>query len=140
MLAAGADGARVGTRFLAAAEADVHRVYREQLFSAGPDDTVVTSAYSVLWPPPDAPHRVLRTAVEAADRFTGDIVGEAEVGGQRLPLPKWAVAVPTTAFSGEVAAMALYAGQGVGAVERVQPAADIVEELVSGAEQLLARW
>ena len=35
--------------------------------------------------------------------------------------------------------MALYAGQSVGAVHRVQRAADVVRELADGAEKLLAR-
>jgi hypothetical protein len=33
--------------------------------------------------------------------------------------------------------MALYAGESVGAVERVQPAAEIMRELAEGAERIL---
>ena len=36
--------------------------------------------------------------------------------------------------------MALYAGQSVGAVQRIQPAESIVRELAEGAERLLRRW
>jgi hypothetical protein len=36
--------------------------------------------------------------------------------------------------------MALYAGQSVGAVQRLQPAATIVRDLAQGAERLLRRW
>jgi hypothetical protein len=36
--------------------------------------------------------------------------------------------------------MALYAGQSVGMVGDVQPAASIVAELTEGAERLLRRW
>jgi hypothetical protein len=43
-------------------------------------------------------------------------------------------------MTGEIDAMALYAGESVGGVTRVQPAAEIVHELAEGAEQLLRRW
>jgi hypothetical protein len=36
--------------------------------------------------------------------------------------------------------MALYAGESVGAVRGITPAADIVHELSDGAEQLLLHW
>jgi NAD(P)H-dependent flavin oxidoreductase YrpB (nitropropane dioxygenase family) len=36
--------------------------------------------------------------------------------------------------------MALYAGQSVGAVQRLEPAEAIVRELAEGAERLLERW
>jgi hypothetical protein len=36
--------------------------------------------------------------------------------------------------------MAHYAGQGVGAIGEVVPAAQVVEELATGAERLLRRW
>src|SRR2546421_19212 len=64
-LAAGADAVRVGTRFLAAEEADVHASYVEALLEAGPEDTVLTEAFSTMWP--NAPHRVLRSCVTAAE-------------------------------------------------------------------------
>jgi hypothetical protein len=36
--------------------------------------------------------------------------------------------------------MALYAGESVGAVGSVEPAAAVVRELAEGAERLLAAW
>lgn len=42
-------------------------------------------------------------------------------------------------MSGAVEAMALYAGQGVGQVTDVRPAAQIVAELAGEAERLLRR-
>src|SRR5205807_1327646 len=108
------------------------------LIGAGPDDTVLTTTFSVMWP--DAPHRVLRSSVEAAQAFDGDTVGEMAMGVMRMPLPRFAVACPTRDTTGHVEAMALYAGQSVGAVSKVQPAAEIVRELAEGAEALLARF
>jgi NAD(P)H-dependent flavin oxidoreductase YrpB (nitropropane dioxygenase family) len=49
-LAAGADGVRVGTRFVAAAEAAVHPEYVAALIGAEAQDTAYTEAFSVGWP------------------------------------------------------------------------------------------
>ena len=115
VLAAGAAGARVGTRFVATVESRGHPAYLQALVDAASgDDTVLTEAFGRGWP--DAPHRVLRSSLEAAQRS-----GAA-------PFP---VSTPSRFMQGDIAAMALYAGTGVGSVHDVQPAADVVRELVS---------
>jgi NAD(P)H-dependent flavin oxidoreductase YrpB (nitropropane dioxygenase family) len=127
LLAAGAAGVRVGTRFVAAQEADAHPDYVARLIAGSSHDTVLTSAFANGWP--DAPHRVLRSAVEAAEAFDGDVVGVAgdrEIG-VLSPRPV------TREVRGEIAAMALYAGQSVDHVTQIQPAAEIVAELTATA-------
>ena len=59
VLACGASGARIGTRFVAAAESGAHPLYVKALLSATRRTPVSREAYSVGWP--DAPHRVLRS-------------------------------------------------------------------------------
>jgi nitronate monooxygenase len=137
-LAAGADGVRIGTRFLAAVEADVHASYLEALIEAGPEDTVLTTAFSTMWP--DAPHRVLRSCIAAAESLDDDVVAEIDHAGERMPVPRLAPPTPGRTATGRVDAMALYAGQSVGAVQRLQPAETIVSELAEGADALLRRW
>jgi nitronate monooxygenase len=123
VLAAGADAVRVGTRFLAATESVAHPAYVEALIHANADDTVLTTAFGQGWP--DAPHRVLKSAI---------VSGEAR-GATQSWAPNW----PTSDAAGPVDAWALYAGQSVGAVRSRQPAAEIVDELVTEAERVLAR-
>jgi len=126
----GADAVRVGTRFVAAAESDAHPVYVDALVASTGADTVLTEAFSVGWP--DAPHRVLASAIAQAAATTADPVAEMYVEGQGLvPVPRFSTSPPTTATTGDIAAMALYAGQAVGDVRRRQPAADIVAELTA---------
>jgi NAD(P)H-dependent flavin oxidoreductase YrpB (nitropropane dioxygenase family) len=49
------------------------------------------------------------------------------------------MSLPATAdATGDVEAMALLAGQGVGLVREIKPAAEIVQELVEGARQIQA--
>jgi NAD(P)H-dependent flavin oxidoreductase YrpB (nitropropane dioxygenase family) len=137
-LAAGADGVRVGTRFLATPESGAHPAYVDALLAAGTEDTVLTTRFSVGWK--EAPHRVLTSALAAVDAFDGEVVGAFTVDGAPQPLPRFAARTPSREVTGAVAAMALYAGQGVGHVNEIKDAADIVTDLADEAEQLLRRW
>jgi NAD(P)H-dependent flavin oxidoreductase YrpB (nitropropane dioxygenase family) len=137
-LAAGASGVRVGTRFLATPEANVHPGYAEKLIQARAKDTVFTNAFDLMMP--GIPHRVLRSSIEAAQAFQGEFTGELVLGSQRMPLPRWSVPSPTRQTTGAIEAMALYAGESVSAVKSIQPAAEIVKELAEQAEQHLRQW
>jgi NAD(P)H-dependent flavin oxidoreductase YrpB (nitropropane dioxygenase family) len=133
-LAAGADGVRVGTRFVAARESDAHPDYVAALIAAEAGDTVLTEAFSRDWP--NAPHRVLRSSVDALEAHTDDVVATR---GNGDTVHRGSSEPPARDVTGAVAAMALYAGQSVGSVTRIQPAAEIVLELMAEAETLLAR-
>jgi NAD(P)H-dependent flavin oxidoreductase YrpB (nitropropane dioxygenase family) len=100
---------RVGTRFLAAAEAAPHPVYLEALLRARAQDTVYTDAFAVGWP--EAPHRVLRSCVAAARAFAGEVVGEQLWEGERRPWARYEIGVPDRATTGAVEAMPLWAGE-----------------------------
>jgi nitronate monooxygenase len=134
-LAAGAAAVRVGTRLLATTESGAHPDYVAALLAAGDDSTVLTSAFSVGWP--DAPHRVLRAALVAAEAFDGETVGTLTVGGEQQPLPRLSARTPSRDVSGTVTAMALYAGQGVGQVSDIISAPQVVAELTEQAAVLL---
>jgi len=108
---AGADAVRVGTRFIATPESCAHPAYVKRLLEATGSDTVLTTWFSEGWA--DAPHRVLRSAVDAAG-----------VTGWRQPM------TPDRSIEGDVGDRALYAGMGVGAVRSVEPAAVVVADLV----------
>lgn len=137
-LAAGASGVRVGTRFVASTESGAHPRYIEALIRARATETVLTTTFSVGWP--DAPHRVLRSCADAADTFSGEVVGEEHLGRRAIPIPRFAPAPPSRTTTGAIDAMALYAGQSVGAVQGVESAAAIVAELAGAAERLLRSW
>jgi len=125
--AAGADAVRVGTRFLATHESGAHPEYVEALLAARTGDTTLTTAFAIGWP--DAPHRVLSSAVVAVESFAGETVGVLTADGEEHPLPRLAARTPSRDVSGAIAAMPLYAGEGVGDVTEVVSAADVVAEL-----------
>jgi len=135
VLAAGAAGARLGTRFVACRESGAHQDYIAALLAARAEDTCLTQAFSAGWP--NAPHRVLRSAIDAASALTGDVAGEIVLEGRVVPLERWSVIAPTRETSGKIDAMALYAGESVASIDAITPAAEIVRELCDGAEALL---
>ena len=135
VLAAGAGAARMGTRFVAAKESGAHPDYVAALLAASAADTCLTEAFSVMWQ--NAPHRVLRSAIDAARALSDEIVGQVQYAGQVIAIPRLSVIVPSAGTTGRIEAMALYAGESVDNVTSVEPAASIVAELVAGAERLL---
>ena len=82
----------------------------------------------------------MRSAIEAAEALQGDGVGNViNIDGSHRAVPRFAATVADRTATGHVGAMALYAGQSVGAVKRVIPAREIVRELAEEAEELLRR-
>lgn len=139
-LAAGAAGVRMGTRFLAAAESGVHHVYRQALIEAKATDTVLTDEFGADWPDERSSSRVLRASLDAARSFQGEVVGKLEIGPMTMPVPRFSVAPPLAGSSGEVEAMAMYAGESVRFIRGVEPAGEIVREIAEGAQELLRAW
>jgi nitronate monooxygenase len=137
VLAGGADGVRIGTRFLATPESGAHPEYVLALLAAGPESTELTDAFAECPMCATLPRaRALRSAIAAVEAVEGATVGS--VGDQ--PLPAHAGMPPHKDVHGQIHAMALYAGSGVEHVTAVRPAADVVRELAEGAERLLRVW
>ena len=133
-LAAGAGAVRVGTRFIAATESDAHPDWVAAVIAAGPDDAVVSDAFNAGLVPP-GPHRVLRSALEAAAAQPDGPVATLRMAGAEIPVPRFGPQPPTRDSTGAIGAMALYAGQSAGAVREVMPAAEIVAELATGVPE-----
>jgi nitronate monooxygenase len=132
--AAGAAGVVMGTRFLATPEADIHAGYAEQLVAAGPDDTVRTFLFDGGWP--GAAHRVLRNSTyrtweAAGSPGPGERPNEGETVAETdgVPIPRYAADEPRRSTTGDIEAMCLYAGRGVGLITSVEPAAEIVARM-----------
>jgi nitronate monooxygenase len=145
-LAAGADAAVLGTRFLMSQESGAHPAYRRRVADAS--ETVLTELFGLGWP--QAPHRVLRNAavdrwlagrdargprgIRALNRVTAPLARRlANVDAARLARPGspfLAPAPPTDAHAEAfVDAAPLYAGESALRIHDVCPAADLVREL-----------
>ncbi len=144
VLALGAAGAWIGTRFLASHEAAIHRRYQELLLSALETDTIyLDNLFDVRWP--NAPHRTLRNKTveiwEAAGRpASGQRPGEGEViatSRSSGPIVRYQSYTPVADVEGDIDALSLWAGQSVGLVSKLQPAGDIVREIAEEARLIL---
>lgn len=122
-LSLGAEGACIGTRFVASEESEAHPEYKRRLLEACETDTVCIERPLREWPP-GTPYRLLKTAFADASEGTAEV---------RPP----SSAAPTTRAEGQTDLMPNYAGQGVGLVRHILPAAAIVEEIVTDAEKTI---
>jgi NAD(P)H-dependent flavin oxidoreductase YrpB (nitropropane dioxygenase family) len=131
---------------MASQEAAIHPLFREMLISSNETDTVSTELFDVGWP--GRPHRVLRNktinAWEAAGRPpSGKRPGEGELLGKsqsRGPIVRYQSTTPPADATGDIEAFSLFAGQSVGLVRKMQPAAEIVREIAEGAEIALRQF
>jgi nitronate monooxygenase len=112
---------------------------------AHPSETVRTILFGHGWP--HAPHRTLRT------RFVGEwvdresetqdarpeepIIGRTIIGGAEIAIRRFASMPPNIRATGDIESMSLLAGQSVGLVDEIRPAAEVLRETVHGAERLI---
>jgi nitronate monooxygenase len=145
-LSLGAQAVSMGTRFLASEETRVVHAYKERVVQSTAEDTVYTLLFDLGWP--DAAHRVLRNKVieewEAAGcpptgrrPGEGSIIGTMPVAETTVEMVKYSVFPPLTGFSGDIADAVLYAGESCGLVHNVKPAAQIVQDIVREAEEVI---
>jgi enoyl-[acyl-carrier protein] reductase II len=140
--AAGAAAVCIGTRLVASDESMAHAEYKARLIAARPEDTILTELFGPEWP--GAPMRILmnrpllRALMPQQDQ--GPIpasIGETEVFGRPYVLPSWSSLPPTINTRGDFDEMCCLAGEGVGFVNKVQPAHQIVHEIMAGAAEAL---
>jgi enoyl-[acyl-carrier protein] reductase II len=65
------------------------------------------------------------------------MIGRTVIGGAELPVQRFASIPPNTQATGDIVSMALLAGQSVGLVDEVRPAADIVRKTIIDAESVI---
>ena len=144
-MALGADGIVMGTRFLATPEANAHPLYQQKLVASTEEEVVFTLLFGLGWP--NAPHRALRTALVEAwlgkeaptqqSQSDQPVIGETQMAGQTMPVVRFASLPPSREARGDIEAMSLLAGQSVGLVHEIKPAATIIHEMIVGAHQII---
>jgi NAD(P)H-dependent flavin oxidoreductase YrpB (nitropropane dioxygenase family) len=146
----GADGAWIGTRFVATTESAAHDGYKARVIAATGTDTTRTSLFG-----PDMPQfnptRVLRNRVVRewehrvaeipTDTSHEPVIGYMNLLGQRVEMHRFSNLVPMRELTtGDLEEMALLAGQGVGLVTAIEPAATVVARLTAEAEAIIKRY
>ena len=130
-LAAGAEGVWVGTCLLASPECENSEQARARIVQAQETETILTRAFDVAqripWPP-QYPGRALRNHFTDQWHHQIDALAHDEEARQQL-------AEANASKNYDIAYM--YAGEAVGLVTRQQPAAEVIQQMGDGAEQLL---
>jgi enoyl-[acyl-carrier protein] reductase II len=127
-LALGASGVQVGTRFLCATECTVHINYKNKLVAAKDRDTTVTARST------GHPVRVLKNRLSREfERLEKEGVPLEQL--ESLGIGKLRVAVK----DGDVEMGSIMAGQSAGLVKDIRPAAEIIQDMVLEAENIINR-
>ncbi len=127
-LSLGAAGVMLGTALLASRESFAHDYHKQRLVGARAEDTVLTQAFHVNWPP-RAAVRVLKSAITASRAAVDPVVAHDE----GRPIPRFSTDSPLRTTTGSLDQMALYAGTGVGSVRAVQEAGTVVRQIMEDA-------
>lgn len=128
LLALGADGVQLGTRFLLTPEATVHAAYKDAVLAADVGDTALVGRRSL-------PVRALR------NRFA-EAIFEAE--RRDIPAEDYEAlfkksSLRQAALDGDVAWGKVEAGQSAGLVRELLPAAEVMRQLVAELDQATGR-
>jgi enoyl-[acyl-carrier protein] reductase II len=143
MLAMGAAGVQMGTRFVMSKECTVHYKFKEQFIRAKARDAIATPAFDSRLPV--IPVRALknegtnvfaRLQLELIQKLESNQIDreEAQYEVERF----WMGALKRAVSDGDVAGGSLMAGQAVGLVDEVMPIEEIMFELVNEGDQALA--
>lgn len=128
MFLMGAAGVQVGTRFLVAKECRVHPVYKERLIKASDIGTMVTG-------------RSLGDAVRSLKTpFTKNFARmEADPSTPEEALKAFGTgSLRKAVFDGDLAGGSFLAGEVAGLVKKEESAREIVDDIIIGAEKILA--
>jgi nitronate monooxygenase len=143
VLALGASGAWLGTRFLLTPEALAHPDYAAALLRATETSTIHATLYDLTWR--DAPHRTLRNSTSAAWEAAGRPVrgrpGEGDLithWDDGTPIVRYQSASPLAGMTGNIEQLPMWAGQSVGLVREIMPAGDVVRAIVAEAAAALS--
>ena len=125
----GAEGVQIGTRFLASEECQIHPTFKDLVIKAKDTDNIVTGRYT------GHPCRSIKTKFakqlangEKDGTLTPEKFEELTLGALRRAV-----------VDGNVDSGSFLCGAISGMVNDIKPCKDIIEEIMAGAEKLLAK-
>jgi len=141
-LAMGASGVQCGTAFLATGESFAHPYHKSRIVGVSGDDTILTDAFVLNWPK-GAAVRVIANSV--TDGLDGTYLGhdpdslprETIAHDDDQPRLRFSTDSPLRTTTGDLEAMAFYAGQGAGDILDIVPAATRLTDITAQARHIL---
>jgi enoyl-[acyl-carrier protein] reductase II len=139
----GAAGVQLGTRFVCATECIAHPRFKQAFIRGAARDALPTVQIDARFPvipvralQNEGTKRFMEHQAKVLERFTTGVVDK---DAAQLEIEHfWAGALRRAVIDGDVEQGSLMAGQSVGMVQREQPAAEIIAELVGQAAAALA--
>ncbi len=124
----GAKGVQVGTRFICSQECNVHPSYQQKVLKARDRDTVVCGTTT------GHPVRAIH------NKFTREYLNQERLGTSKEELEELGKGrYPAAAVEGKIDEGSILAGQICGLVKEVQPAAEIVSNIINDACRVIKR-
>ncbi|MBR8333961.1 nitronate monooxygenase [Burkholderia ambifaria] len=138
-MALGAQGAVMGTAFIATHESFAHVYHQQRIVDARDGDTLLTDIFHINWPR-GARVRVLPSSVTRGER--GDPFGDERVvigDEEGRPIYLFSTDSPLRTMTGDFEAMALYAGTGAGRIGAIESAGDVLRRIVLDAAAIVEK-
>jgi enoyl-[acyl-carrier protein] reductase II len=127
-LALGASGVQMGTRFMCAEECTVHDNVKQMVLKAKDRDAIVTGR-STGHPVRILQNKLAKKFIEAeTSGLSPEEIEKLGIGALRLAM-----------VEGDIEMGSVMAGQVASMVRRIQPAKEIIEEVIAGARSVLSR-
>lgn len=131
----GAAGVVMGSRFVATKESNGHDVYKNSLVTAKAEDTVFTTCMNKGWN--NATHRILRNSTfnmweSNGCPKIGSRPGETDTiatYGELNKVERYSINSPGNFYSGNIEAMANYAGTSVADIHDIPTVAKLIERI-----------
>jgi len=139
--ALGGAGIQCGTALLATTESFAHDYHKQRVVEASEEDTVHTEIFGVNWPP-HSPVRVLENSVTRAEtdptpETRGLLEADAIATDAGRPILRTSTDSPLRTTTGDLEALALFAGQCAGQIEDLPSVALRIETMIAEAERAL---
>ncbi|MBM3515328.1 MAG: 2-nitropropane dioxygenase, partial [Alphaproteobacteria bacterium] len=138
----GAAGVQMGTRFVCASECIAHPKFKQALIRASARDATISVQLDKRFPV--IPVRALSNqGTEAFLEKQREVIAKVDRGELKMDAAQleiehfWAGALRRAVIDGDVERGSVMAGQSVGLVDREQPVAEIMRELISQAGSAL---
>lgn len=125
--ALGASGVQVGTCLLASVECPIHENYKNAVLKSKDNSTTVTGRIN------GTPVRIIKNTMAR------EYIKKEKEGADKMELEKFTLgSLRRAVFEGDTATGSLMAGQVCGQLKEIKPLADILKEMVEGAEKVIA--
>ena len=131
----GAAGVNVGTRFIASVEAGAHEDWKRAIVAAQSEDTLKFESWEAAFPAPGGDYPTLPRTIPTAfiAEWESRETGSADVGESLR------AELLAAARGGRMHELVPMAGESVGLIEDILPAAAIIDQLMAEAEVALRR-